>query len=212
MIDVAKLVKLMPGSSEPWLIAMVETMPKWGIVGIKREAAFLGQMRHECQDFTKFTENLYYKDPGRIAQIFRNAFDLDKDKVISLDEIRFATQYAKNPEKLANRAYANRYGNGDEASGDGWKFRGRGPTQTTFKDNYRAATEWTGVNLIVNPDELLVPRVGCTASCGFWQSHGCNEMADGDRHKDITKQINPGLAGLEERLHLVENTRAALVS
>jgi putative chitinase len=210
MIDVTKLIRAMPQASEPWLIAMIETMPKWGIVGIKREAAFLGQMRVECLNFTKFTESLYYRDPERIARIFRTAFDLNKDKAIDQEEIRFATNYIRNPEKLANRAYANRFGNGDEASGDGFRYRGRGPTQTTFKDNYRAASEWTGTDLVKVPDEMLVPRVGCAASCGYWKSHGCNEMADGDRHKDVTRQINPGLEALEERLRLVEETRLIL--
>lgn len=210
MIDVMKLIKAMPQASEPWLIAMVETMPKWEIVGIKREAAFLGQMRLECQDFTQFSESLYYKDPGRIAKMFRTAFDLDKDKVISMEEIRFATQYIRNPEKLANRAYANRFGNGDEASGDGFRYRGRGPTQTTFKDNYRAASVWTGTDLVTNPDEMLVPRVGCAAACGYWKSHGCNELADVDSHKAITRQINPGLEGLDERIRLSDETKYIL--
>ena len=128
----------------------------------------------------------------------------------SLAVEEFAKKFVKNPEALANRAYANRFGNGEEASGDGWKFRGRGPIQTTFKDNYMIASKWVGVNLIMQPDDLLVPRVGCAAACGYWQDHGCNELADYDNHKEVTRQINPGLAGLDERIILVSATRNVL--
>lgn len=210
MIDVNRLIKAMPTASAPWLIAMVEIMPRWGIVGIKRESAFLGQMRHECADFTKFSESLYYKDPERIAQIFRTAFDLNHDKAIDKVEIEFAKQYVKNPEALANRAYADRFGNGDEASGDGFKYRGRGPIQTTFKKNYEIASFWTGVNLVNDPDEMLVPRVGCAAACGYWKDHGCNELADFGDDRGITKQINPGLLGYTERVALRIQTQFIL--
>lgn len=210
MISVTKLMRAMPQASEPWLVAMVEIMPKWGIVGVKRESAFLGQMRHECMDFTRFVERLYYKDPERIAKIFRTAFDLDHNKAIDRTEIEFAKQFVKNPEALANRAYANRMGNGDEASGDGFKYRGRGPTQTTFRKNYEIASFWAGVNLVLDPDEMLVPRVGCAAACGYWKDHGCNSLADVDDHREITRQINPGLAGLEERIVLANETRRIL--
>lgn len=212
MISANKLISAWPHASAPWLTAMVEIMPRWGIVGPVREAAFLGQMRHESMEFSRFTESLYYKDPERIARIFRKAFDLDQDKVVDPEEITFAKKFVKNPEALANRAYANRFGNGDEASGDGFKYRGRGPTQTTFKDNYSMASFWTGVNLLKDPDEMLVPRVGCAASCGYWKDHGCNDLADKGDHAGITKQINPGMDGLVERVRLVESTRLVLVA
>ncbi len=215
MIPVSKLLRAIPVAREPWLIAMVEMMPKFSIIGLKREAAFLGQMRHECNDFTRFVESLNYTDPERVARIFRKAFDLDSDKIVDPEEIEFAKNFVRNPLALANRAYANRNGNGNEASGDGWRYRGRCPIQLTFKDNYRLANQWAaselnGVDLIKTPDELLVPRVGCAVACGFWKANGCNELADVDAHRAITGKINPGMAGLDERIKLVSSTLAAL--
>lgn len=212
MISANRLIAVWPHSSAPWLEAVVDIMPKWGIVGPARETAFLGQMRHESGDFSRFTESLYYKDPERIARIFRTAFDLDQDKVVDPVEIEFAKKFIRNPEALANRAYANKFGNGDETSGDGWKYRGRGPIQTTFKSNYEKASFWTHVNLVKDPDEMLVPRVGCAAACGYWKDHGCNELADLGDHREITRRINPGMAGLAERVHLVADTASVLIA
>lgn len=212
MIDAARLIKALPLASPIWLTAIVEVMPRFGILGTARESAFLGQMHHECNGFTRFEENLNYKDPERIAKIFRRAFDLDGDKQIEPHEIEFAKGFVRQPVKLANRAYANKFGNRDEMSGDGWKFRGRGPIQTTFHDNYLKAAPWCGVDLVQFPDELLVPRHGCAAACGFWKEHGCNELADSGNFAAITRQINPGMAGLEERVRLTEVTRLILVA
>lgn len=210
MIPASKLIRAIPHASEPWLIAMVATMPKFSIIGYQREAMFLAQIRHECADFSHFEESLYYTDPERIAKIFRTAFDENHDRVISQVEIDFAAGYARNPRKLANRAYAFKYGNGNEDSGDGYKYRGRGPIQTTFKDNYRMASEWANSDLVTNPDQLLIPDIGCAAACGYWRSHGCNELADVGDIRGVTKQINPGLAGLEERTLLTKQTRDIL--
>jgi putative chitinase len=210
MITAAKLIQAWPLANPIWLTAMVDVMPKFDIVGTARESAFLAQIFHECGGFTRFEENLNYKDPERIAKIFRKAFDLDGNKAIDASEIAFAANYVRQPVKLANRAYANRFGNGDEASGDGWKYRGRGPIQTTFKKNYEIASFWTSVNLVLYPDELLVPRHGCAAACGYWKDHGCNKLADAGNHTEITRQINPGMAGLDERLKQVEVVRKIL--
>lgn len=210
MIAAARLIKAWPLANPIWLTAMVEVMPKFEINGVAREAAFLAQIHHECGGFTRFEENLNYKDPERIAKIFRRAFDLDKDGVIEPNEIEFAKQYVRQPVKLANRAYAGKYGNGDEASGDGWKYRGRGPIQTTFKANYEQASFWTRANLVLYPDELLVPRHGCAAACGYWKDHGCNQLADVGDHDSITRQINAGMAGLAERKAMVPVIRKIL--
>lgn len=210
MILVSRLLQAMPHASGPWLAGMVETMPKWGIVGPVREAAFLGQMRHECGDFSRFVENLNYSDPERIARIFRRAFDLDGDKVLDANEVEFARRYVRNPVALANRAYAGKYGNRDEASGDGWRYRGRGPIHITFADNYRLYGDLIGHNLLANPDDLLVPRIGARASCAYFQHNDCNAIADTWNKTAITRKINPGLAGLNERDALMEETRRVL--
>lgn len=203
MINGKKLAAALPHSNAIWIEAMVEQMPKFGIEGLAVEAAFLGQVHHECVGFTVFEENLNYRDPERIAKIFRRAFDIDHDGVIEPHEIDAAKAYVRNPQKLANRVYANKYGNGDEMSGDGWKYRGRGPIQTTFKANYVKASFWTGVNLVLTPDELLVPRTGCAAACGYFRDAGCIPLAQLGDYREITRRINPGMAGLEDRIRLV---------
>lgn len=205
-----QLQLVVPTAPMYWLIALAEAMPKFAINNISREAAFIGQVRHESQELTRFQENLNYSNPERIVNIFRGHFDLDHDRVADPDEIEFARKYAMNPKALANRAYAGRLGNGDEASGDGWRYRGRGPIQITFRDNYRLYGEAIGEDLVNKPDDLLIPRTGAAASCAYFQVNGCNELADVSNIAAITKKINPGMAGLIERTALTNHTRKIL--
>lgn len=193
-----------------WVIALVEAMPKFGITNTAREAAFIGQVRHESMDLMHFHENLNYSNADRIARVFRTAFDLNKDHVVEPEEIEFAKKYVNNPKALANFVYANRMGNSDEASGDGWRYRGRGPIQITFKDNYRLYGNLIGHDLVLDPDEALVPRVGASVSCAYFQHNGCNELADLSNIAGVTKKINPGLDGLNERVALTNHTRKIL--
>ena len=109
---VEQLAQIVPLAPSYWHIALVEAMPKYGINTTRREAAFLGQVRHESLELTRFTENLNYSNPDRIARIFRSPFDADKDRVVDPEEIEDAKRYVNNPRALANRVYANRMGNG----------------------------------------------------------------------------------------------------
>ncbi len=205
-----QLQLVVPQAPAYWIISLVEAMPRYGINNIAREAAFIGQLRHESMELTRFTENLSYSDPTRIVRIFRSAFDLDRDRVVDQNEIELAKRYVRNPVALANRAYANRMGNGDEKSGDGWRYRGRGPIQITGKDNYRTYGELIGKDLLKAPDDVLIPRVGSAVSCAFFQHNGCNDLADISNIAAITRKINPGLAGLQERVALTNHTRKIL--
>lgn len=170
-----------------------------------RRSGFLAQALHESANFTQLEENLWYSDPKRVAMIFRSGFDLDQDRVIDPEEIEFAKGYIRNPQKLANRAYANRGGNGDEASGDGWKFRGRGIFQLTFKNNYLEAGRGIGLNAVYihNPGVVAEPSDACLTAAWFWQSKGCNQLVDQGRFDATTTVIN-GKARLhaEQRLKL----------
>ncbi|WP_238582660.1 glycoside hydrolase family 19 protein [Trabulsiella odontotermitis] len=116
-----------------------------------RLAAFIAQTGHESTGFSRLSESLYYTDAERVARIFRSGFDNNKNGVIDPAEIAFARAYTRNPEKLANRAYAGRGGNGDEKSGDGWRYRGRGLIQVTFHDNYLLCGQALGIDLISDP-------------------------------------------------------------
>lgn len=209
-MNLEKLRAIAPQAKDFWLVALLEEMPKYGINTPRRQAGFLGQLMHETEGLTKFVENMNYSDPERIARIFRRAFDLDQDKVVDPEEIELAKRYVRNPVALANRAYANRYGNGDEASGDGWRYRARGPIQLTFKDNYRLFGDLAGVDLVRAPDDMLVPMVGAKVSCVYFQNKGCNAVADTWNLTAVTRLINPGLAGLAERISYSEQALRTL--
>jgi putative chitinase len=140
--------------------------------------------------FSASIENLNYSELG-LSKVFKNYFDRNTAK-----------KYARQPERIANRVYANRMGNGNEMSGDGWRYRGRGLIQLTGKENYLKCGKGLGVDLLKNPDYLLTP-IGATRSAGwFWNSKNLNRTADA---KDIvanTKIINGGLKGLAHRQEL----------
>lgn len=190
--------------------ALATYMPKFGITTDEQGAMFLAQACHESAHFTKFSESLNYSDPKRIAMIFRSGFDLDKDRVVDLEEVELAKQYTRNPRKLANRAYANRNGNGNEASGDGYTYRGRGIFQTTFKNNYVALEKATGIPCVANPDILTQIPEAVISACYFWQSNHLSISAEKRDIKGNTKILNGGDIGLKERTELYKKALASL--
>lgn len=103
-----------------------------------------------------------------------------------------AKKYQRKPESIANKVYANRYGNGDVLSGDGWRYRGRGLIQITFKDNYEECSDDMGIDFVKNPDLLLTPKYATLSAGWYWDSRGLNEYADNGDMKRITKLINGG--------------------
>jgi putative chitinase len=157
-----------------------------------RLAMFLAQIGHESGGLTKLHENLNYK-AARLTQIFPKYFrDVDPN------------EYANNPEKIANRVYCNRMGNGDERSGDGYRFRGRGAVQLTGRSNYEACGEDLEVDLVANPDYLETPEGAIRSAAWFWDQHDLNDWADKKDVTTVTKKINGGTIGLEERKELFE--------
>lgn len=176
-----------------------------------RIACFVAQCIHESTGFSELEENLYYRDAERVARLFLTAFDTNRDRIISPSEIEAARPYTRNPVALANRAYANRYGNRDEASGDGWRYRGRGLIGTTFLDNYRAAGLAIGRPYVSEPDLLSCPPDACFTAAYYFASRGCNAMADAGNVDAITKAINPGMAGAKERRDLTVQAMHAFV-
>ena len=158
----------------------------------QRISMFLAQIGHESGGLTKLRENLNYK-AERLAQIFPKYFrNVDPD------------EYAHNPEKIANRVYASRMGNGDEASGDGYRFRGRGAIQLTGRSNYTSCGEDIGVDLISNPDYLETPEGAIRSAAWFWDQRGLNDFADNNDIVTVTKRINGGTIGLADRKELYE--------
>jgi putative chitinase len=172
-----------------------KTFEKFEINNPNRIAMFLAQVGHESGGLTKTSENLNYK-PERLAQIFPKYFrDVDP------------SEYAHNPEKIANRVYANRMGNGDEESGDGYKFRGRGLIELTGRDNYESFAEDMGMDLDAAVAYLGTPEGAAMSAGWFWDQHDLNELADAGDVTRCTKKINGGTIGLEERTELYEEAK-----
>lgn len=156
----------------------------------KRLSAFLCQVAHESACMTKLEEGLYYKTPEDLLRVFPHDFK----------DLNDAKAYVRNPEKTANRVYANQNGNGNEASGDGWKYRGRGAFGTTGVDNYIAVGNVLGIDLLAHPELLSETRYAIASACYYWSSHGLNRPADVEDIKTITHKINGGYNGYIDRL------------
>lgn len=178
-------------------------MKRYGIVPLGHQAAFLAEGLHETLLLEKMTEDMYYSDPKRIASIFRTGFDLDRDKIVDPEEILAAQAYTRNPQKLANRVYARRMGNGDEASGDGWKFIGRGFFHLTGRNNYQAATDALTRNYIGHPELVAVsPEDTLLTACWFWARNSCGAALNQYGLDGVTRIINPAMQGAQERRDL----------
>lgn len=193
-----------------YLQPLNSAMALYGIDTPKRAAMFLAQVAHESGDFTRSTESLYYTDPVRIAKLFKTGFDLNKNSQVDPAEVEFAKGYVRNSEKLANRAYANRNGNGPESSGDGFKYRGRGLIQLTGRENYARCGTGIVLNLLDHPELLEQPGPAATAACWFWKDRKLNAFADAGDLRGATKVINGALTGLENRKAYLDRVTKAL--
>jgi putative chitinase len=171
----------------------------FGVKGLYRQAAFLAQTGHESGDFRAVKENLNYSKTG-LRTVFRKYFPTDE----------LAEQYARQPVKIANRVYANRMGNRDEASGDGWRYRGRGLIQLTGKDNYVACGTDLGVDLAVQPEWLESPEGAVKSALWYWNKNSLNTYADVEDIRGMTKRINGGYNGLDDRIQKYEKAKQVL--
>jgi putative chitinase len=165
---------------------------KFGINTGLRLAHFLAQAGHESGGFKVTQENLNYSVKG-LRGIFKKYFPTDT----------LAAEYAKKPQKIANRVYGGRMGNGNEFSGDGYAFRGRGYIQLTGRDNYTAFGKSIGVDIAAQPD-LVASQHALASAAWFWQKNKLNELADGGSSDEvvtkITKRVNGGTIGLPDRI------------
>ncbi|CAM7521355.1 Glycoside hydrolase family 19 catalytic domain-containing protein [Citrobacter freundii] len=201
---------LSPVMAQRWFDPVSKATAEFQINTPARLAAFIAQTGHESTGFSRLSENLYYSDAERVARIFRSGFDINKNGVIEPVEIEFARAYTRNPEKLANRAYAGRGGNGDEASGDGWRYRGRGLIQITLRNNYLQCGKALGLDLIASPDLLLEYLNAARSAAWYWKANGCNELADKGDFLAVTRRINPPAEGQADRLARFSVARTAL--
>lgn len=193
-----------------WLEPLCAAANEFQINTPKRLAAFIAQVGHESGGFNTVSENHYYSDAERVARIFKTGFDNNQNGIIEPAEIEFARAYTRNPEKLANRAYAGRGGNGNEASGDGWRYRGRGLIQITLRNNYRDCGQGLGLDLLNNPDLLQTFSQAARSAAWYWKTNGCNELADSGSFLAITRRINPPAQGQADRQARYDVAKAAL--
>ena len=189
-----KALHISPDLADP----LNATFIKFKIDTPRKQAAFLGQCGHECGNFKIFEENLNYR-AETLCKLWPKRFPT----------LEFAKQYEKNPRKIANSVYASRMGNRDEASGDGFRFRGRGAIQLTGHSGYYHAGQALGVDFVMQPELVATPLYALMTAGWFWSTHSCNELAESGAPLDaegrptwiaLTKKINGGTIGLADRV------------
>jgi putative chitinase len=177
-----------------WYEAMAVQLPQFEVNTAKRVAAFVAQCAHESADFTVLSENLNYSAEA-LNKLFSKYFAAAG---------RDAAPYHRKPEMIANVIYANRMGNGDTASGEGYKFRGRGPIQLTGKSNYQkfASDFFEDPETVIDDPDLVTDDVPTSlySALWFWNKNNLNKFADASDIKGMTKVINGGYIGLEDRI------------
>lgn len=173
--------------ADKWIDALNQVCEKYEINTALRIAGFLSQCGHESVGFRYTVENFNYS-AARLLMVFPHYFNADSAK-----------NYEYKPEKIANRVYANRMGNEDEASGDGWQYRGRGLIQLTGKDSYAAFSMAADNNSLVEPDLLEQPELAAMSAGWYWSTRKINSLADAQDVLGMTKRINGGTNGLDDR-------------
>ena len=182
-----------------WVDALNETFARFNLTTNNQKAMFIGQCSHECGNFRILEENLNYR-AETLMKLWPKRFP----------SLEFAKQYEKNPRKIANSVYANRMGNRDEASGDGYRFRGRGALQCTGHSTYFHAGKALGVDFVMQPDLVATPKYAALTAGWFWDTHKLNPPSDALDYTKVTKIINGGTIGLDDRIKHVQHALAVL--
>lgn len=185
-----QMQQIIPGNqyAAQWCDALNEILPDYNINTPNRIAGFLAQCAHESAGFTALIENLNYRKES-LQRVFGKYFANDA----------IAEQYAHKQEAIANRVYANRMGNGNEASGDGFRYCGRGLLQVTGHDNYQAFADSIEMDIAAVPEYLATFEGAVQGSCWFWETNNLNQYADSNDIVTMTKRINGGDNGLADR-------------
>ena len=197
MLNADQLKKLNIGAE--WVDPLNETFQRFNINTNNQRAMFIGQCSHECGNFRILEENLNYR-AATLMKLWPKRFPtLEK-----------ANEYSGNPKKIANSVYSSRMGNRDENSGDGYRFRGRGCIQLTGHANYYHASQALGVDFVMQPDLVSTPKYAALTAGWFWSTHNCNSPADALDYTKVTKIINGGTIGLDDRINHVKQALAVL--
>lgn len=191
---------------DAWYPAITAAMTNYGITTPLRQAHFLAQTGHESLSFQKLEEGLNYRESALTALFSRRITPVQ------------AAKYGRNASHLAdqkmiaNVIYANRNGNGDVDSGDGYRYRGRGLIQITGKANYAALVKQLGLDVVTYPDKLTTYALAAESAAAWWSNHNLNKLADADDVVAITKIINGGTNGLDDRASRLTKAKGILCS
>ena len=204
MLSESQLKQMLPRNKyiSHWHHALAILFPDYDIHTSDRIAAFVAQCAHESGGFEVLKENLNYK-PLALRRLFHKYFPTDE----------LANQYCAKPNKqeaIANRIYASRMGNGDESSGDGFRFCGRGLIQLTGRSNYQSFADSLEMNINDVPEYLGTFEGAAQSACWFWETNKLNRFADANDIKGLTRAINGGFIGLEDRIHHYELAKAIM--
>lgn len=177
------------GIDGKWLEPLLKTFEKYEINTPRRQAAFIGQCGHESASFKVLQENLNYSAKGLMATW--------PSRFPTIEE---AQKIERNPEKIANKVYGGRSDLGNTEEGDGWRFAGKGLIQLTGRNNVKTCGDALGVDLVGNPSLLLEPEYAALSAGWFWNKRGLNALADNEDWTTITRRINGGTHGLQDRI------------
>lgn len=199
-VEMLKEMGVSNDDAQQYIHHLEETLPKYGIATSRlRLAHFFAQVLHESGCMRFDMENLNYSSDA-LCRVFGKYFKTREE----------ADAYARRPEKIANRVYANRMGNRSEASGDGWRYRGRGLIQLTGRNNYRAFAEWVGDERIMDDPDLVSSEYAVHSAVFFWHRNNLNKLADRDDVVGVTRKINGGENGLAHRRELLNKANGLL--
>ena len=174
---------------DAWLEPLNEAFQRYEINTPLRMAAFIGQCAHESGNFKTLQENLNYSAEG-LCRVWPSRFPT----------LEAAKPYHRDPDKIANKVYGGRMGNGTEETGEGSLYKGRGLIQLTGKDNYTLCGDALGEDFIHSPDLILSPKYACLSAAWYWNKRGLNKEADAKDYTAMTKKINGGVIGLDDRI------------
>jgi putative chitinase len=180
------------GIDAKWLSPLDKTFKKYQIDTLLRQAAFIGQCGHESASFKILEENLNYSAKGLVATWPSRFHDIE-----------FASEYERKPEKIANKVYGGRADLGNTEDGDGWKFHGRGLIQLTGRSNYTVCGLALDKPFAEHPELILDPENACLSAGWFFNKRNLNSLADNEDWETMTKRINGGLIGLNDRIERI---------
>lgn len=204
MVTESQLRKLFPNAKDATVKAFAAKTPalfkEFGLSEKRvRAEYFLAQIAHETGALTRSVENLNYS-AKRIKEIWPSRFPT----------VASAEPFASNPEKLANKVYANRMGNGSPESGDGYRYRGRGYIQITGKDGYRNTGLHAGIDLVANPEKAIETTHALRIACAFWRWKNLNPLCDARDFEEVTRRVNGALIGIDDRKEWLKKVRKVL--